>query len=181
MTEKTTELNKEQHAAVAHIEGPLLILAGAGSGKTSIVTRRIAHLIDMGVPSAEILGLTFTNKAAGEMKRRVMSMTQRDVLTCTFHSLAARILRESIFHLGYKNDYTIYDADDSFQLIKNCLKTLEIKEEKGLAKSMQGAISNAKNELLEPKDMPEGNDKLGKTLKEVYVLYQQKLQEYNAL
>ncbi len=173
--------NPQQQEAVQHIEGPLLILAGAGTGKTHIVTSRIAHLIDIGVPAAEILGLTFTNKAALEMKRRVKSMTQREVLTCTFHSLTARLLRESIFHLGYKNDYTIYDADDSLQLIKNCVKTLELKEEKGIARTLQTAISNAKNELLEPRDIPEGRDKLGQALKAVYVLYQQKLQEYNAL
>ena len=181
MTMQQDSLNTEQQQGVEHIEGPLLILAGAGTGKTRIVTKRIAHLIDAGVPAAEILGLTFTNKAAAEMKRRVKAMTQREVLTCTFHSLCARILRESIFHLGYKNDYTIYDADDSLQLLKNCLKTLEIKEEKGVARSLQSAISNAKNELLEPRDLPESSDKLGQSLKAAYVLYQQKLQEYNAL
>ena len=174
-------LNQEQQAAVEHIEGPLLILAGAGSGKTRIVTHRIAHLIEIGVPAAEILGLTFTNKAAGEMRRRVQSMTQQEVLTCTFHSLAARILRESIFHLGYKNDFTIYDADDSAQLLKHCLKSLELKEEKGLVRQLATAISNAKNDMITPQALPESGDKMGQLLKKIYICYQQKLKEYNAL
>lgn len=176
-----TSLNKEQQAAVEHIEGPLLILAGAGSGKTRIITHRIAHLIEIGVPASEILGLTFTNKAAGEMRRRVQSMTHQEILTCTFHSLSARILRESIFHLGYKNDFTIYDADDSAQLLKHCLKSLEVKEEKGLVRQLATAISNAKNDMITPQALPESGDKMGNLLKKIYVCYQQKLKEYNAL
>ena len=181
MLKKDSDLNEEQRHAVHHIEGPLLILAGAGSGKTHVVTCRIAHLIESGVPSSEILGLTFTNKAASEMRSRIKSMTCREVLTCTFHSLAARILRESIHHLGYTNDFTIYDADDSLHLLRQCLKSLELKEEKSTVRSLQSAISNAKNDLIYPSSMPESSDKLGRLLKRIYTLYQQKLKEYNAL
>src|ERR1700744_2739249 len=95
-------LNEEQKDAVNTINGTLLVLAGAGSGKTRVVTYRIANLLQSGIPASKILGLTFTNKAAGEMKERVENLTQSQVLICTFHSLGARILRESIQALGYK-------------------------------------------------------------------------------
>ncbi len=176
-------LNPEQQSAVEHIEGPLLILAGAGSGKTRIVTQRVAQLINIGVPVNSILALTFTNKAASEMRYRIRKMASAEILTCTFHSLCARILRESIHYLGYKNDFAIYDADDSLQLVRNCLKTLEIKDDKSTARSVYSAISRAKNDLITPQNLPEpkSHDKNANLLKKVYTLYQQKLKEYNAL
>ena len=104
---QTTSLNPEQQLAVEHIDGPMLVLAGAGSGKTRIVIHRILHLLDIGVPAGEILAVTFTNKAAEEMKFRIMQQAQVHILTSTFHSLCARILRESISALGYNKDFLI--------------------------------------------------------------------------
>lgn len=164
------------------MEGPMLVLAGAGSGKTRVVTCRIAHLLDVGVPSSEILALTFTNKAADEMRYRIKKMADQYVLTSTFHSLGARILRESISAIGYRNDFTIYDENDSLQLLKNCLASMGYKDEKGLLKSLRIAISNAKNELLTPNDLSKDfRSRTDQLLKDVFVAYQEKLKEYNAL
>ena len=99
-------LNPQQKIAVDHIEGPLLVLAGAGSGKTRVVTARVARLLQIGVPSKEILAVTFTNRAADEMRHRILQMTHKSILTCTFHSLCARILRESISALGFSRNFT---------------------------------------------------------------------------
>lgn len=176
-------LNPHQLQAANHVEGPLLVLAGAGSGKTRIVTHRIAYLLELGVPASEILAVTFTNKAAEEMRSRVKHLSDQAVLTCTFHSLGARILRESIRHIGFGNDFTIYDEEDSRMLIKHCLKALNVKEDKGTVKSLKIAISNAKNDLLSPSDCDEvqlfeDNPQL---FLSVYSTYQEKLKEYNAL
>lgn len=176
------DLNPKQQLAAEHIDGPMLVLAGAGSGKTRVVTYRIAHLLKIGVPSSEILALTFTNKAAQEMQKRVKNLTNHSVLTSTFHSLGARILRESLLVLGYERNFTIYDENDSLQLLKNCLNLLNCKDEKGLLKSMRIAISHAKNDLLNPEDLSEPfSSSHERQLKEVYTIYQSKLKEYNAL
>jgi DNA helicase II / ATP-dependent DNA helicase PcrA len=159
-----SELNPEQKQAVEHIEGPLLVLAGAGSGKTRVVTHRIAHLLDSGVPSEAILAVTFTNKAAEEMRHRIRMLKNRQILACTFHSLGARILRESIAELGYKSDFLIYDEEDSEKLLKKCMGTSDVG-------AVRQQISWAKNNLLEP-DM---------AIAEFYTAYQQKLKECNAL
>ncbi len=166
-------LNPEQQTAVDHVEGPLLVLAGAGSGKTRVVTYRIAKLLEFGVPSSEILAVTFTNKAAEEMRKRILHLTQKSILTCTFHSLCARILRESIHALGFSKDFSIYDEEESEKVLKECLIALNLQEEKkaGL-KAYRAAISNAKNTLTEPTDHP---------LQSVYALYQKNLKSYNAL
>jgi len=176
------ELNPQQKIAAEHLEGPMLVLAGAGSGKTRVVTCRIAHLLEVGVPSSEILALTFTNKAAEEMRTRIKRMADQYVLTSTFHSLGARILRESISAIGYRNDFTIYDENDSLQLLKNCLATMGYKDEKGLLKSLRTAISNAKNDLLSPSDLSKDfRTRTDQLLKDVFIAYQEKLKEYNAL
>src|SRR5271169_643718 len=141
----TDDLNPSQKSAVMHVEGPALVIAGAGSGKTRVVTFRIAHLLSLGIPSTEILAVTFTNKAAEEMRNRVEKLARHFILTCTFHSLGARILRESIHHLGYQNDFTIYDEDDSEKLLKECFAALNIKEDKGFLKTTRMQISGAKN------------------------------------
>lgn len=168
--ETTEHLNPQQRAAVEHLEGPLLVIAGAGSGKTRIVTFRIARLVDFGVPPSEILAVTFTNKAAEEMRERVRKLANAFILTCTFHSLCARILRESISSLGYTSDFVIYDEEDAEKLLKGCFIELGIKEEKGVLKETRTEISRHKNNLEEagPEDP-------------IYQLYQKKLKEYNAL
>lgn len=171
------QLNPEQQEAVKTIEGPLLVLAGAGSGKTRVVTYRIIYLLLQGVPPSKILGLTFTNKAAQEMRERVHSLTQSDVLISTFHSLGVRILRESIQVLGYRRSFTIYDEEDSNKLIASCLETVgcTAAEAKAQLKTVRGYISSAKNNLEEP----DFDDNL--YCSKVYELYQEKLKEYQAV
>lgn len=171
------QLNLQQQIAVDHVEGPLLVLAGAGSGKTRIVTYRVAHLLQLGVPSTEILAVTFTNKAADEMRHRILQLTHKSVLTCTFHSLCARILRESITALNYSRDFAIYDEEDSEKVLKECFVSLGMKEEKGDLRTFRSQISQSKNALIKPEQL----DKEEKALQEVYTLYQRKLKEYNAL
>lgn len=161
-------LNPEQMIAIEHLEGPMLVLAGAGSGKTRIVTFRIANLLKLGIPASEIIAVTFTNKAAEEMRSRIEKLAHHKVLTCTFHSLSARILRESISTLGFRPDFTIYDEDDSEKLIKECLKASNQKE--SLVKAVKAQISNAKNHLIKPEEYVD-----------IYQLYQAKLKEYNAV
>ena len=181
------ELNEKQEIAVKHLEGPMLVLAGAGSGKTRVVTARIAHLLSLGVPSSEILALTFTNKAAEEMRSRIQRMAHQWVLTSTFHSLGARILRESISILGYRRDFAIYDEKDSLQLLKMCLEGLRCQTQKESLKAIRIGISHAKNGLLSPSDPqlhglgPQLHGLGPHALREVWELYQQKLKEYNAL
>ena len=175
------DLNLKQRLASEHMEGPMLILAGAGSGKTRVVTCRIAHLIKVGVPSSEILALTFTNKAADEMHRRIKETCNQAVLTSTFHSLGARILRESITFLGYRSHFTIYDEKDKEHLLKTILDTLDCQDKKKALKSVGQVISRAKNELLWPEDLEDESPIKGLSLKEVYSLYQERLKVCNAL
>jgi DNA helicase-2/ATP-dependent DNA helicase PcrA len=171
------DLNPEQMSAVHHLEGPALIIAGAGSGKTRVVTFRIAHLMSVGIPSDEILAVTFTNKAAEEMRHRVEKLAKNYVLSCTFHSLGARILRQSIHHLGYNNDFTIYDEEDSDKLLKECLTALNIQQEKGFQKTTRMQISSAKNSLMTPEAIMKEDGTLGT----IYQLYQTKLKSYQAV
>jgi DNA helicase-2/ATP-dependent DNA helicase PcrA len=186
MHELLSKLNEEQRAAAQTIEGPVLVLAGAGSGKTRVVTCRIVNLIESGIPPSAILGLTFTNKAAAEMRERVSKLTQHQVLVCTFHSLGVRVLRESIQALGYQRDFTIYDEDDVEKLIKSCLSELNIvktKEKKVEIKPFKNLISRAKNDLKLPDqiDHTELETETEKAFPQVYALYQRKLLEYNAV
>lgn len=177
LMEKLGHLNPQQKEAVDHVEGPMLVLAGAGSGKTRIVCFRIVHLLQLGVPSSEIVAVTFTNKAAEEMRLRVQRLAHTFVLTCTFHSLCARILRESIASIGYSRNFVIYDEEDSEKVVKECLAALNLTEEKGLLKKMRMRISHAKNNLIEPEDTTLDDQ----AFVSVYRLYQNKLKEYNAL
>lgn len=178
----STLLNHAQIEAVNHIEGPLLVLAGAGSGKTRVVTCRIAQLIESGVSPSRILAVTFTNKAAGEMRERIHALLPRFgyPTICTFHSLGVRILRESIQYLGYAQNFTIYDEEDSNKLLKGCLQSVGISKE---TKTFRVLISNAKNALQSPSeaDISDLPHSIKKVFPEVYSLYQQRLKESNAL
>jgi DNA helicase-2/ATP-dependent DNA helicase PcrA len=176
-------LNQPQREAAATLEGPVLVLAGAGSGKTRVVTSRIAHLIESGISPSSILGVTFTNKAAQEMKQRVCQITQHQVLICTFHSLGARILRESISVLEYQRDFTIYDEEDVEKLVKACLVELNLKDKKMDAKPFRNLISRAKNALRNPDEIrvDELETEIEKAFPSVYSLYQRKLSQYNAV
>lgn len=169
------QLNSAQQEAVTTTEGPLLVLAGAGSGKTRVITYRIIYLLEKGTPPSKILGLTFTNKASQEMRERVFSMTNSDVLISTFHSLGARILRESIGVLGYKRSFAIYDEEDSNKLLLSCIDAPTPAEAKEQVKIVRSYISNFKNSLqaLDPEDNP--------YCFQILERYQQKLKEYQAV
>lgn len=175
-------LNPEQLEAVETVDGPLLVLAGAGSGKTRVVTYRICRLIEKGVPPHQIVGVTFTNKAASEMKERVQSLTHARVLISTFHSLGVRILRESIEKLGYGQDFIIYDASDSEKLLTSCLQEVGISE-KAQLKMFKNLVSRAKNDLLKPNevDLAEYPSSISNEFPKVFNLYQRKLKSYNAV
>ena len=145
-------LNKEQKEAVLQTEGPLLLLAGAGSGKTRVLTHRIAYLIDeMGVKPWNILAITFTNKAAGEMRERVDNLVgfgADQIWVSTFHSACVRILRRHIDRLGFENGFTIYDTDDQKTVIKAICKSLNIDTKAYKERAIMGVISSAKDERL---------------------------------
>ena len=147
-------LNPSQRRAVERTEGPVLILAGAGSGKTRVLTTRIAHLIDKGVQPANILAITFTNKAANEMRERVEETVEsdtKDMWISTFHSCCVRILRKDINKIGYNRSFVIYDAADQVTLIKDCLKELNISDKAFEPKTVISYISGAKDKLKSPK------------------------------
>lgn len=177
-------LNPEQKKAVKHHQGPLLILAGAGSGKTRVLTHRIAHLIyEYGVSPYNILAVTFTNKAAGEMKERIENLISTDskgIWMSTFHSICVRILRREINKLGYNTNFVIFDSSDQRTLIKNILKELNIDTKKFNPRAILGMISSAKNQLILPKNY-ESNNYFEEIVRQVYELYQKKLKENNAL
>ena len=180
-------LNPPQQEAVFHTEGPLLILAGAGSGKTRVLTHRIAHLIaDKGVNPFNILAITFTNKAAQEMRERVDKLTGADgmsVWVATFHSTCVRILRRYIDRLGYDNRFTIYDSDDQKTLMKEIFRKLNIDTKKYKERSLLAQISHAKDEMITPDEMEmnAGGDFNQKKVAQVYREYQAALKSNNAL
>ena len=148
-------LNDKQKEAVLQTEGPLLILAGAGSGKTRVITHRIAYLIDKGVQPYHILAITFTNKAAKEMRERVDSLVEygaESIWISTFHSMCVRILRRFIDRLGYDSNFTIYDTDDQKQVMKDICKRLNIDTKYVKEKNILAEISSAKNEMISPEE-----------------------------
>lgn len=179
-------LNDRQCEAVNHTKGPLLITAGAGSGKTKVLTCRIAHLLELGVAPYRILAITFTNKAAKEMKERVQNLVgaQADsIWLSTFHSFCAKLLRFEIdgFH-GYTRNFTIYDSSDQLVLIKDCLKKLNLDDKQFTPRSVLGTISAAKNVLMDAKTFAgKAEDFYQQKVSEAYALYQAKLKENNAL
>jgi DNA helicase II / ATP-dependent DNA helicase PcrA len=175
-------LNDPQREAVLHGEGPLLVLAGAGSGKTRVIVHRIVHLIrELGVPPWQILAVTFTNKAAGEMRERVASTLAGGELPLisTFHSSCARILRQEIQHLGYDRKFAIYDDKDCERLLKECAAALNLDDKKYPPKALGAAIDEFKNSGLTPTEVPTGSPYQA-TLARVYALYQERLQRCNA-
>jgi len=147
-------LNEPQREAVIHIKGPLMIIAGAGSGKTKVLTTRIAHLMANGVDAFNILALTFTNKAAAEMKERVEKILgnteARNLYIGTFHSVFARILRAEAHRIGYPNNFTIYDTDDSRSVIKTVINELNLDDKHYKPSIVGNRISSAKNALVTP-------------------------------
>ncbi|BBB92374.1 MAG TPA: DNA helicase PcrA [Methylomusa anaerophila] len=179
-------MNPAQQEAIAHINGPLLVLAGAGSGKTRVLTSRIAYLLSQGVAPYHILAITFTNKAAAEMKERVAALVgpvAKDIWLSTFHAFCAKFLRLEIEYLGgYNRNFVIYDAADSQALIKNCLKELNLDDKQFTPNGVQAAISNAKNALLAVQGFTNQADNFyALKVAEVYKLYQHKLKANNAL
>jgi len=179
-------LNPMQREAVLQTEGPVLIMAGAGSGKTKVLTCRVAHLLAKGVRPYQILAITFTNKAAAEMKERVRSMVgpqSKDIWLSTFHAFCAKLLRMEIEGMaGYKRNFVIYDTSDTQALVKSCLKQLNLDDKQFQPNSVLSAISTAKNALQDDREFAQhaGNFHEQKVA-EVYQLYQQKLRNNNAL
>ena len=186
MNSLLTGLNKEQQQAVQHTEGPLLILAGAGSGKTKVLTVRIAHLLAQGVNPYEILAITFTNKAAKEMKSRVEGLVgdvANSIWLSTFHSFCAKFLRFELDNfLGYNSNFTIYDTSDSQAVIKAALKALNLDDKYYPVGAMIGAISDAKNKLLFASDFrKQARDFYQQKVADVYEYYERELRKNNAL
>lgn len=178
------DLNPKQREAVEAISGPVLVVAGPGSGKTKTLTHRIAHLVAKGVEPANILALTFTNKAADEIKIRVsrlLALTGQSWLG-TFHSICARILRREARHIGHTPDFTIYDEDDSLDLIKRVMRELSIDQKQSSPAKIRAIISSVKNELVSPEDYEiEATEHFAKIVSKVYMRYQSELLKQNAL
>lgn len=186
------DLTEPQRQAVLHTEGPLLVLAAAGSGKTRVITRRIAHLIGCGVPSWQILALTFTNKAAGEMRERVQrllgaqygteSRVVRGLTITTFHSLCARLLRRYATAAGLKEDFTIYDSDDQGSLCKKVIESLQLSTSNFPVRSVLSQISAAKNQLLDADQYAaRAADFTSRNIAKVYKGYTRALRDANAV
>ncbi|MGZ2358699.1 DNA helicase PcrA [Streptomyces sp. 372A] len=179
-------LNTEQRAAVVHAGSPLLIVAGAGSGKTRVLTHRIAHLLaERGVHPGQILAITFTNKAAGEMKERVEQLVgprANAMWVMTFHSACVRILRRESKKLGFTSSFSIYDAADSKRLMALVCRDLELDPKRYPPKSFTAKVSNLKNELIDEETFAgQASDGFEKTLAQAYAMYQARLREANAL
>lgn len=177
-------LNKEQRQAVDTLDGPLLILAGAGSGKTRALTYRIANLVDHGVSPWNILALTFTNKAAREMRERTEALlggSVKDMWVATFHSCCTRILRSDIDKLGRDRNFVIYDDDDQTSLIAAIMKRLGVNDKDITKRQIKEHISEAKNKSTEPEKLLMDNPYLDESVLKVFREYQRSLKEYNAL
>jgi ATP-dependent DNA helicase UvrD/PcrA len=180
------DLNPSQREAVLTTEGPLLVVAGAGSGKTRVLTYRVAHLINaVGAKPNEILAITFTNKAAGEMRERLQNLlgqSGRGLWILTFHSACGRILRREAQRLGYRSNFTIYDQADQIRLVKQCLEELERDPKRFTPRGIHNQISHAKNRLVHPKAYAEQVQSFyDQTVADVYQLYQRRLFASNAV
>lgn len=182
-------LNPKQAEAVTAINGPILIIAGPGSGKTRVLTQRVAYLIEQGIPAENILAVTFTNKAAEEMKNRIKSILSLDAkrdfklpTLGTFHAICAKILRIEAVQISYERDFGICDDKDSLNLIKKCFKELNISEDQFNPSSIQNTISTAKNELIDENQYAaEAQDFFPSLVAKIYLLYQNKLKENKSL
>jgi DNA helicase-2/ATP-dependent DNA helicase PcrA len=184
--ELLADLNPAQREAVLHVDGPLLVVAGAGSGKTRVLTHRVAHLIRAhGVKPNEILAITFTNKAATEMRERLERMlgrTARAIWILTFHAACGRMLRREAERLGYRSNFTIYDQADQVRLVKACLEELGKDPKRFTPRGIHSQISNAKNQLISPDEYTARVSSFwDQTVAEVYALYQRRLFRSNAV
>ncbi len=177
MSDLLSGLNPPQRAAVLHDSGPLLVLAGAGSGKTRVLTHRIARLIDEGVAPGAILAITFTNKAANEMRQRLEDLVGprvRSIWAATFHSACVRILRRDAPHVGYERNFAIFDAADQLRLVRRCLEDEDIDPKRVDPRSVLGVISDAKNRLVGPSEMEIGSFR-DEQIVRIYHRYQDRL------
>jgi DNA helicase II / ATP-dependent DNA helicase PcrA len=187
------DLTEAQREAVTHVDGPLLIIAAAGSGKTRVITRRVAYLIDQGIPATSILAITFTNKAAGELKERVAKVVNRPIrdfgrldqywpTLCTFHSLCLRILRHYASRIGLPANFSIYDSGDQTRVIKEALKLLDMSTTNFPPGNVHAAISNAKNQLQTAQMFAQNaTDFYARNVSRIYTKYQKLLEQNNAL
>src|SRR4029077_8462207 len=180
------DLNPAQREAVLTTEGPLLVVAGAGSGKTRVLTYRVAHLLNAcGVKPNEILAITFTNKAAGEMRERIESMlgpVARAIWILTFHAACGRILRREAPRLGYRSNFTIYDQADQLRLVRDVLQELERDPKRFVPRGIHTQISNAKNALIGPEEYASRVASFyDQTVADTYALYQRRLFASNAV
>ncbi|MGE5610054.1 MAG: ATP-dependent helicase, partial [Bacillota bacterium] len=187
------DLTEAQREAVTHVDGPLLIIAGAGSGKTRVITRRVAYLMSLGIPPASILAITFTNKAAGEMKTRVSDQLVRPLrdfgrldqpwpLICTFHSLGLRVLKHYAQRIGLPSNFTIYDASDQERIIKEAIKLADLSATNFPPSTCHNAISTAKNKLMSAELYAQTQtDFFGRSIAKVFKHYQQLLNQNNAM
>jgi len=178
-----SDLNEPQRLAVTHVDGPLLVLAGAGSGKTRVITRRVGYLLQQGIEPWNVLAITFTNKAAREMQQRVERLgLARGVTICTFHSLCARLLREFADEAGISRDYTIYDHSDQIRLVKDVMKRLDLPTANLSPSRVHASISNAKNELQTPDGYGRRADGFySRNVAAIYRQYERALADNNAL
>lgn len=179
-------LNDKQKEAVLATEGPCLVIAGAGSGKTKVLTHKISYLMSTGVKPWNILAITFTNKAANEMKERVEKLVgdaAKDIWMGTFHSICVKILRRYIDRIGFRSDFVIFDTSDQKTLIKECIKAAQADDKIFTDRSVLSEISNGKNEMLEPSEygIKYAGDFRREKIAELYALYQKKLKENNAI
>ena len=177
-----TNLNKEQIEAVMHIDGPMLVLAGAGSGKTRVLTNRIAYLIEQGINEQNILAITFTNKAAKEMKERVIKLigsSANSIQISTFHSLGLKIIKENYEVLGYSKNFTILDSDDTLTIIKKIMKEMNLNPKFYNPKEIRNKISGAKNELITPEKYQKVE--FDRNIVTIYEKYIKKLSQGNSV
>jgi DNA helicase II / ATP-dependent DNA helicase PcrA len=177
------DLTPAQRQAVVHVDGPLLVLAGAGSGKTRVITRRVAHMLGKGIGGANILALTFTNKAAGEMKERIEALVPKSgVWVGTFHGLCARLLRTYAPLVGIDRNFTIFDQSDRLRAVKEAMEKLGLEDVAVAPERVDAAISKAKNELKSPEDLSkEAGDHVKAITARVYARYQERLKAVSAV